>query len=265
MSNLIKHNVVKSNFFDREHGKLNQKMEFILNRRIQSKKRVAISDMIDTIHRFAIRGHSVLRNKMYYKLLSGNLSRNGYEAFFENYYHSYSRDLFWIVLRSALDINRQSWSSYIKSNIEENYPRVNSEFLKCFIEDCGLSIKEPIIAPSFTNSILKAFTSDISFALGYCLAIEVESAYQVDLIKESCRHQFPQSENAIWFSIHLDSIGKEETNYTVEVIEMMVNIESDNRRLRQGFLQACDDIYNFMESLHDYIVSEVDSKVAVLR
>lgn len=247
---------------------LTEKMESILNRRIKSKRRVASLDFLDRIHRFEICEHPVIANRMYRSLLSGKLTKEGFQAFFNDYYYASCHGFFWVVLRQALDAySNKTWRSYIKSMLaEENRPCSHAQLLKEFIEDCGMRVGESVVGQKFIDDMLKGFTMDISFALGYSLAIEVEGAYQIDLIQESCSSLFSEElENTIWFDIHLDSTGEEEhANYAVEVIEKIVDSESGFQKLHQGFIKGCDDTFNFMESLFDRVDSIVEAKVEVV-
>ena len=243
------------------------KMESILERRIKSKSRVASLDFLDRIHRFEICEHPVLTNRMYASLIGGKLTKEGFQAFFNDYYHASCHGFFWVVLRQALGAyDNKTWRNYIKSMLaEESRPRLHSDLLKEFIEDCDMRIGESVVSQKFIDDMVKGFTTDIAFALGYSLAIEVEGAYQIDLIEESCSSVFPeQLKNTIWFDIHLDSTGEEEhANYAVEVIEKIVDRESDLEKLHQGFLKGCDDTFNFMESLFEHVESLTLSKVEV--
>jgi hypothetical protein len=238
-----------------------KKMAETLDKRIKAKKRVAKSDIIDEIHRFAIQEHPVLTNRMYSKLLSQDLSTQEFEIFFNDYYHASCHGFFWIVLRQALNAHQdKTWRNYIKTMLaEESRPRMHCVILKEFIESCGFQIQEPVVAQQFIDSMVKGFTSDIPFALGYSLGVEVEGAYQIDLIEQSCKSKFSeQLAQTIWFEIHLDSSGEEEhANQAVDTIERTLNSESDLERLRQGFFQACDDTYNFMESLYQHIATVI--------
>ena len=247
---------------------LSAKMESILNRRIKSKRRVASLDFLDRIHRFEICEHPVLANRMYESLLSQKLTQKGLQVFFNDYYHASSHGLF-VVMRQALNAyDNENWRGYIKSMlVEETHPRLHSDLLKEFIQDCDIKIgKSPVVGQKFIDDMFKGFTTDICFALGYSLAIEVEGAYEIDLIQESCSSVFPeQLKNTIWFDIHLDSTGEEEhANHAVEVIEKIVDSESGLQRLHQGFLKGCDDTFDFMESLFNHVDSLVASKVEVV-
>ncbi|MDJ0775586.1 MAG: hypothetical protein QNJ49_19535 [Mastigocoleus sp. MO_167.B18] len=247
---------------------LTEKMESILNRRIKSKRRVTSLDFLDRIHRFEICEHPVLINRMYAFLLSGKLSKEGFQAFFNDYYYASCHGFFWVVLRQALDAyNNKTWRSYIKSMLaEENRPCSHADLLKKFIEDCGMKVGESVVSQKFIDDMVKGFTTDICFALGYSLAIEVEGAYQIDLIQESCSSLFSeQLKNTVWFDIHLDSTGEEEhANYAVEVIEEIVDSELGFQKLHQGFIKGCDDTFNFMESLFKHVDSLSEAKLEVV-
>ena len=257
----LKSKEYSSNVMQMDTPLLSAKMESILNRRIKSKHRVASLDFLDRTHRFEICEHPVLTNRMYASLISGKLTKKGFQAFFNDYYHASCHGFFWVVLRQALGAyENKTWRSYIKSMLaEESRPRLHSELLKEFIEDCDMRIDKSVVGQKFIDDMVKGFTRDISFALGYSLAIEVEGAYQIDLIQESCSSVFPeQLENTIWFDIHLDSTGEEEhANHAIEVIEKIVDSESGLQRLHQGFLKGCDDTFDFMESLFNYVDSLV--------
>ncbi|WP_153009669.1 hypothetical protein [Mastigocoleus testarum] len=246
---------------------LTEKMESILSRRIKSKRRVASLDFLDRIHRFEVCEHPVIANRMYASLLSGKLTKEGFQAFFNDYYHASSCGLFLAMRQSLNAYDNNDWRSYIKNMLlEETHPRLHSDLLKEFIEDCDLEVNQfPKVGEKFINDMLKGFTSDIYFALGYSLAIEVEGAYEIDLIQESCSSLFSeQLENTIWFDIHLDSTGEEEhANHAVETIEKIVHSESDLQKLYQGFIKGCDDTFNFMESLFEYVDSLVGAKTEI--
>ncbi|MEH2421039.1 MAG: hypothetical protein V7K48_08955 [Nostoc sp.] len=236
-----------------------QEIHAILNHRLKPRQRIAKQETVDELHRFAILNHPVLINRMYLKLLSGEMSQAEWQTFFSNYYHASCRGFCCTVLPRALHVHKdKNWRDYIKAMIkEEKTPSSHFVLLKEFIDSCGLEIEESVSAQTFINALLKGFTADIPFSLGYSLGIEVEGAYQIDLIERSSRQMFSeQLVTTNWFKIHLSDTGEQEhANMAVHTIEKTLNNQQDYQRLDQGFFQACNDTLNFMESIYDDLKS----------
>ncbi|MEM7553147.1 MAG: iron-containing redox enzyme family protein [Cyanobacteria bacterium P01_A01_bin.84] len=234
----------------------------LLNQTLKTRKKVAVSDTLDEIHRFIILSHPVTQNQMYSTLLKSD-SPGVFEMFFKGYHYASCHGYMHEVLQGALYAHQNKiWRNYIKQIItEECQPQPHSALLKEFMDDCGFGDFQPLAKNTFINNFIdamkKGFSQNLAFALGYSLAIEIEGGYQIALIEAACQRMFPeQTQKTIWFQIHLDPTGEEEhAAFTVRTIESLVSTKDEYKQLYQGFKQACDDTYQFMNSYYEYISS----------
>jgi hypothetical protein len=225
--------------------------------RLTRRTRVSKNEQIDFVHRSLILTHPVLTNSMYERLLQGDLNLKALELFFNDYFFASAKGFLKSVLPQAIKAHKDElWKEYIQQIItEECTPRPHYLIFQDFLRNCELSPKQPIIADQFICNMIAGYRSDIPFALGYALGIEVEADYQICLLNDCLNHYFPREmEKTTWFDIHLDEAGEEEhAKITVEVIEHFCKTEDSINYLQQGFLQACNDTNSFMEGLNGLV------------
>ncbi|MHA6757415.1 hypothetical protein [Streptacidiphilus sp. PAMC 29251] len=107
----------------------------------------------------------------------------------------------------------------------------------------------PQSAQEFVAKNSAGYQAELGHAIGYALAVEVESDFQLSLISLPLLTRYPEkTAETLFFDIHLDSSGEEEhARATCETVEKLLAAgEVDRADIEAGFTQAILDTRDFM-------------------
>lgn len=188
-----------------------------------------------------------------------------YQTFFSEYNQSSQKFFYLSVLPSALEAHEsQIWKEYIRFIIgEESIPKPHYELFQDFMNSCDIYMqesKEP--AKIYSKNLLAGYVSDLPFAVGYALGVEVEAGYEIVVLSKGLAHHYQrQLEQTDWFDVHLCE-GQEEDHAkkSLELAETLFRDQKDVSVIQEGFLQYCHDVNAFMESVNYLIDEEAVSK-----
>lgn len=228
------------------------------------RPRVAEKDAVDFIHRKLILEHSVVTNRLYRRLLEGRMTNEQYQYFFSEYNQASQKHFYQVVLPKAKEAHDHPvWRSYIDHIVEEeSIPAPHWELFRDFMVECGFRMEEPQeTAKKYASSILNGYLSELSFAAGYALALEVQAGYEIAVLYKALQRHFPEElERTEWFSAHLAEGQEEEhSKASVQLVESAIREPHGLREVRAGFIKYCDDVRQFMEEIDRCLGLTVES------
>lgn len=242
-----------------------QIMDQIIERYLRVRPRATKHDELDMIHRELITIQPVVRNSMYRRLLEGRMTQIQYQTFFSEYNQSSQKFFYRSVLPSALEAHESKiWKEYIRYIIAaESIPKPHYELFQDFMNSCDIYMQEPKEpARKYSENLLAGYVSDLRFAAGYALGVEVEAGYEIAVLSKGLAHHYQrQLEQTDWFNVHLGD-GQEDDHAmkSLELAETLAEDRKDIAAIQEGFLQYCDDVNAFMESVSHLIDEEAASK-----
>lgn len=221
------------------------------------RPRVATDDRMDEIHRRLIIHHPCLRNRLFRRMLSGEMSPRDYAVFFSEY--NWPSEFFYNrVLPAAKSAHdNPAWHAYIDHIIdEESQPAPHHVLFEKFMNSCGAVMSEPLgPAKRFAHGLMAGYTAPMPFAAGYALGFEVEAGYEIAVFSKGMRHHFAdQLEKTSWFEVHIGG-GQEDEHAmaSIRMVEEVCKSAADLREVHAGFLRFCDDVHGYMEGISDAI------------
>lgn len=248
----------KSNVF----GSVTEQLEWIYKRRIDDRADPSSVDWLNDLIKNGARGCEHIDNEMHVEILGNLLSDSELEKFLAAYYWGSNYGFNKIVLPNTLRSSRNElFRSYIKGIIrEEMTPSSHWRIFERFLASLGFQAGDmPRSAEIFIQRNSAGYQADLGHAVGYALAVEVESDFQLSLIALALLARYPEQMAATeFFDIHLDSSGEEEhARATCQTIEMMIEAgEYQRSDIEKGFRQAILDTRDFMEAMRQDVKGE---------
>ncbi len=238
---------------------LSPDLDRLITQRLRNRTRVANDDRFDAVHRQLILDEELLHNRMYQRLVGGDLQDEQTRIFLSEYYHGSISGFLKTVMPVALKAHPSPlWSDYIKQiRIEESTPKNHAVLFEEFLESVGMSVQEPV-KPSldFVEASKVGYSKNLPYSCGYALAVEVEADYQIAVVAEFAKAAFGADSvyGNVWFDAHLDETGEEEhAKQTVSMSEAVVRSDGEYREFVRGFKQSCSDTKSYMDSIFNLL------------
>lgn len=217
------------------------------------RARVASTDdpSLDALHRQRILRQPGIANPMYLRLVANPLSDGQWAVFLGEYFPGSVRGFFeWVLPGAKMSGGDATWDKYIGYIVEEeaSHWRMFADLL----EDCGLAL--PAMGPSSRNyliDMLVGYTSpDKRFASGYALGVEVLAGYEIAVLHEAMKRDFPvETERTPWFREHLEATEDEHAEMSIRLVNGQIETAADLRVVTAGFDAYCRDVNTFMARL----------------
>jgi len=240
----------------RTFGSPGEHLEWIYERRIDDRADPSSVAWLNDLIKNGAREHDHIRNGMHLALLGQELSEEQMARFLDAYYLGSNYGFNRMVLPETLHRSRNElYRRYIKAIIkEEMTPSSHWGIFQRFMDDLGFPVSDemPASAEAFVAKNRAGYQADLGHAVGYALAVEVESDFQLSMLAVALMARYPeQMRRTEFFDIHLDPTGEEQhARQTCETIEKMIDAgEYQRGDIEVGFHQAIIDTRDFMEEM----------------
>ena len=99
--------------------------------------------------------------------------------------------------------------------------------------------------------MLIGYTSpDRRFACGYALGVEVLAGYEIAVLYEAMKRDFPaETERTRWFREHLEATEDEHAEMSIRLVGNQIATATDLPVVAAGFDAYCRDVNTFMARL----------------
>ena len=237
-------------------------LEWLYRTRIDQRKDPSSLEWLNRLIKGGARGLGHIDNPMHVAIADGSLSDAEFEQFLAAYYWGSNYGFNKTVLPGTLRNATNGWyREYIKNIIrEEHTPSSHWRIFELYMRNLGFDVGEvPASANAFIRKNTAGYQAELGHAIGYALAVEVESDFQLSLIALALMKRFPQATaETEFFDIHLDSTGEEEhARMTCGAVEQLLEAEQIGREdVEAGFVQAIVDTREFMRAMHEELKAE---------
>jgi hypothetical protein len=231
-------------------------LEWIYHRRIDERQDPSSLDWLNQLIKGGARGLGHIDNPMHVAITDASLSDAELAQFLAAYYWGSNYGFNKTVLPTTLKSTDNDWyREYIKNIIrEENTPSSHWGIFKRYMQSLGVELGEMAESSrAFIEKNTSGYQAELGYAIGYALAVEVESDFQLSLIGLALLKRYPvQTTETNFFDIHLDSTGEEEhARATCETVERLLGAGVISRTdVEAGFRQAIVDTRDFMLAMY---------------
>jgi hypothetical protein len=239
-----------------------EQVEWVYRRRIDDRTDPSGVEWLNDLIKNGARGCGHIDNEMHREILGNSLSDSELEQFLVAYYWGSNYGFNKVVLPNTLRSSRNGlFRSYLKGIIrEEMTPRSHWRIFEQFLATLGVQAGDmPPSAGTFIQRNSAGYQAELGHAVGYALAVEVESDFQLSLVAVALMERYPeQMAQTEFFDIHLDASGEEEhARATCQTIEAMIEAgEYQRSDIENGFRQAIRDTRDFMEAMRREVKGE---------
>jgi len=195
-------------------------------------------------------------NAMHVALTDGSLTEGEFAQFLAAYYWG-SRHLLNETVPSATPGGQDNawYREYIKALvIQEDGPEGRRGILKRYLQSLEFDAGEvPESAEAFVERTVEGYRADLGRAIGYALAVEVESDFQLSLIAHALMQRFPRATAETVYSDLLLDTGREveRARSLCSAIEGLLGAhEISQADVEAGFVRAVEDAREFMLGLY---------------
>lgn len=236
-------------------------LDWLYRTRIDQRTDPSALSWLNRLIKDGARGLGHIDNAMHLAIADGSLSEREFAQFLAAYYWGSNYGFNKSVLPGTLRNATNDWyRQYIKNIIrEENTPRSHWRIFEQYMQTLGFALGEvPPSAAAFISKNAAGYKADLGHAIGYALAVEVESDFQLSLIALAVMKRFPQATaQTIFFDIHLDATGEEEhARMTCAAIEQLLDAQQISReQVEAGFIQAIIDTRDFMLAMREELTA----------
>jgi hypothetical protein len=245
----------------REFETATERLEWLYRTRIDQRKDPSALEWLNRLIKGGARGLGHIDNAMHVAITDGSLSDGEFARFLAAYYWGSNYGFNKTVLPGTLKSTGNDWyREYIKNIIrEENTPSSHWGIFKRYMQDLGFELGEPPeSAQDFVRKNTAGYQAELGHAIGYALAVEVESDFQLSLIALALMKRFPRATaETIFFDIHLDSSGEEEhARMTCGAVAQLLDAGQIHREdVEAGFVGAIVDTRDFMLAMHEEVTN----------
>jgi hypothetical protein len=222
----------------REFETATERLEWLYGTRIDQRKDPSALEWLNRLIKGGARGLGHIDNAMHVAITDGSLSDGEFAQFLAAYYWGSNYGFNKTVLPGTLKSTGNDWYR---------------EYIKNIIRELG---EPPESAQDFVRKNTAGYQAELGHAIGYALAVEVESDFQLSLIALALMKRFPRATaETIFFDIHLDSSGEEEhARMTCGAVEQLLDAGQIHREdVEAGFVQAIVDTRDFMLAMHEEV------------
>jgi hypothetical protein len=232
-------------------------LEWLYRTRIDQRKDPSALEWLNRLIKGGARGLGHIDNAMHVAISEDALSDTEFAQFLAAYYWGSNYGFNKTVLPGTLKSTANDWyREYIKNIIREEHTpsshwRIFQEYMRSLDFDLG---DVPDSADAFIRKNSTGYQAELGHAIGYALAVEVESDFQLSLIALALMKRFPRATaETIFFDIHLDSSGEEEhARMTCGAVEQRLDAGQIRREgVEAGFVQAIVDTRDFMLAMYE--------------
>ena len=226
-------------------------LDRIVNEYLRTRMASTDDSSLDALHRQRILSQPSITNPMYLRLVSNPLSDGQWAVFLGEYFSGSVRGFFeWVLPAAQMTARDATWDKYIGYIIEEEAS--HWRMFAAFMEDCGLAL--PAMGSPSRNYLLDmmaGYTSpDRRFACGYALGVEVLAGYEIAVLYEAMKRDFPaETGRTPWFREHLEATEDEHSEMSIRLVDNQIAAPSDLPVITAGFDAYCRDVNTFMARL----------------